>query len=93
MVLLISYERGSGGSDPAVINQSIEELAVEVRRPFSSQWLVETLENVHTWAERLEKLIDPAKDRLFVVQITGQWAGHLDEPLWAWLKEAYWRPL
>lgn len=88
MVLLISYDL-VGQERPSAyeaVKDVIEGEADSFRRPLYSQWLVETTRSATWWRERVKTAID-AGDKIFICQVTDEYAGWLPKSIWAWLEK------
>lgn len=85
MVLLISYDlnRHERPASYADVKRMIESSVGFHKKVLHSQWLVDTLESIEVWHERMGQVTDE-DDRWLIVRLTPQHSGWLDNDAVEW---------
>lgn len=86
MVLLVSYDLNNHERPTSyeAVRSVIERYATSARKPFYSQWLVETGDGPELWSDRIRAVADP-DDSWFVVRVLRPYQGWLPRETWDWL--------
>jgi hypothetical protein len=88
LLCLIVFELGDGS--PAARREEIEARITATGAPYvkptSGSWLVDSDDNVDSWAGRLSPPVGDS-DRLLIVRIAHRANGWLEDEEWEWINE------